>query len=171
MAVKEYCQYFRSAVEAKPAVVGVGTENSLSLPTEVLTRSGSLLLTKLPSSRRGHQPKHVGFFSPVNQPYRSFGSLPESHVFEWLAHSFEIKPPKYMYSVRFITVLSACRTKMFISVASTGFLEANRILSTNNTIGKVIYNTTNYHFIVYTFITSDQSANDQQQAERNNTAH
>ncbi|XP_019849558.1 PREDICTED: uncharacterized protein LOC109580617 [Amphimedon queenslandica] len=99
MAVKEYCQYFRSAVEAKPAVVGVGTENSLSLPTEVLTRRGSLLLTKLPSSRRGHQPKHVGFFSPVNQPYRSFGSLPESHVFEWLAHSFEIKPPKYtMYS-------------------------------------------------------------------------
>ena len=96
MTVKEYCHYFRNAVEAKPLVVGVGTGNDHK-SVKVLTRNEALLLTKLPSSRRGRQPKSAGFFSAVNQPYKSFGSLPESHVFEWLARSFEIKPPKNMF--------------------------------------------------------------------------
>lgn len=94
MSVKDYCQYLRTSIEAEPALLGVNTNPTCK--SKVLARTKSLYWTSYPTSRWQARVKLSGAALP-HQPYRTFGTLHEGHVYEWLAHSFKIKPPKNLF--------------------------------------------------------------------------
>ena len=100
-------RYIKSQIEARPELLASSKLRNASR-TPVITRTRSSYLSELPLTE-GYQSQRIGrttnsgFFAPKHQPYRTFGTLPETDVFEWISFHFDIQPPPRHHPIYQVT--------------------------------------------------------------------
>lgn len=128
-------RYIKSQIIAQPELLASSKLRNTSR-TPVITRTRSSYLSELPPTGGHHSQRlgrttNSGFFAPKHQPYRTFGSLHDIDLFEWIALHFDIQPPPRHHPNYQVTHIKEKREKLIIFPQSKNLPEQEkRVLAT-----------------------------------------